>query len=110
MLIVTCALTAIFTSAVTYVLFKHKINGDYTKYHDILMKLARDVKVENQKTEAALHYFKYMNNTVRQNRDDLDVLLDDFRKLEQWSYHYVQYLPPKKKREVKQDEQLQSRI
>ena len=99
MTIIGYVLVGFTSSLVTYLLFNSKVERDYHKYDDRLKELAVSVYRENQKTEAALQVFKYMGDTVKQNRDDLDELIPEFRNLKQWSYHYVQYLPANKRKE-----------
>ena len=48
-----------------------------------------------RRADAAVGFLKIMNNTIKQNRDELDVLVPEFTKLKQWSYYYVQYMPRK---------------
>ena len=98
MTIIGYVLVGFISSLITYLLFNSKVERDYHKYDERLRELQMSVLRENQKTEAALQVFRYMGETVKLNRDDLDKLLPEFKNLKQWSYHYVQYLPAIRRR------------
>ena len=103
MVILGYIIVSLLSSLLTYLVFKHKVELDYSAYDERLEALAENVGRENAKTEAALQMFKFMNDTVKRNRDELDVLMPEFKALKSWSYEHVKYLPSRKKMQDNDD-------
>ena len=93
--IIIALISGLVSSFGMYLLCTEKERKDYAAYDKQLQILRTEAETAIRRADAAVGFLKIMNNTIKQNRDDLDVLVPEFTKLKQWSYYYVQYMPRK---------------
>lgn len=86
-----------------YLLCNEKERREYKEYDKQLKFLTDNSNTAIERADAAVSFLKMMGEQIRHNRDDLDMLLPEFTKLKQWSYHYVQYMPRKENHAVKEE-------
>lgn len=80
-----------------YLLCTEKERKDYEVFDKRLQIARAEAETAIRRADATVNFLKIMNDTIKQNRDDLDHLVPEFTKLKHWSYHYVQYMPRREK-------------